>query len=450
MERKWIFVVRSDTVDSTLASNEVRDRHFSIAEIAIKESGAHFSVKRIEGDQILALFADPLEAINSALRVHARTRVLNDHLMERIGIDAGSIINGSLENIEELKEDPLYDTKSRVSRIMELCPDGYTLCSHDVLRQIDEKQSGPLHPQGPLFAKLKGFPRPIPLYFVGNMPSDMIDVWQSKRIGPGWGGILGAIMAGHYSEFAASILAMPLWLFSRNNGLYKLGKLWFKVIRTISRLFRWQRLELHSAIGLGDVTMLLWRFDESLMWVKQTSELANKFDDNFYQIMSGYQLGHVLAHQKPTTQAETLLWKSYRSFEKLGDQRMAGWSAMYLGRCLRGRKQFKEAEDWLLASFVVIASAGRHRRQMAYALIQMARLRYDQGCISESDWYLDKATQIYPKAVRCAPDDSPWDSKLKVIQKEASAKPAEINSYVDDPVRQLVSFALDLLHRRRL
>lgn len=257
MNRKWIFVVRSDTVDSTLASDEVMDRHFLNAESAIKESGTHLSVERIERDQIFAVFIDPLDAINSALRVHDRTRVLNDHLMERIGIDAGSIKNVNLDNIEDLRKDPFYKTKVRVSRIMELCPDGYTLCSHDVLRQIDEIHSENLRLQGPIFAKLKSFARPLALYFIGNRPSDILEVWQSKRVGPGWGGILDALMASHYSEFFASVLAALLWVLSRNNGFYKIGKLWFDVLRKISLLFRWQRLELHSIIGLGDVTMLL-------------------------------------------------------------------------------------------------------------------------------------------------------------------------------------------------
>lgn len=166
--------------------------------------------------------------------------------------------------------------------------------------------------------------------------------------------------------------------------------------------------------------------------------------------MSEFQLGHVLAHSKPTAQAEILLWKSYRSFEKIRDQRMAGWSAIYLGRCLRGQKLFKDAEDWLLASFVVIASAGRHRRQIAYALIQMARLRYDQDHASDSGWYLDRAAQIYPKAVHSAPDDSPWNIQLKVIQKEASTTPLKIKFTAEDPARQLVRFSLDLLHLRRM
>lgn len=444
MDPTWTYVVFTDTVRSTEASKTVRTRHLEVVKQALEEGDQHLRlidgryVRRV-GDEHKAEFADPWRAIEAALRVHNRTRALKDGLMERIGLDAGPSEEAETANVnvEEASSDR-YQTVARAKRIMEICPGGYTLCSEDLLDCLEKSKRDALEVHGPLFVKLRGVVRPIFVYFVGRLPLYGLEMWQVGRPGPRQIDTISQISSGGTSEIIAALLVAPVFRLFRDTGRYQLGKLCFSILNKMSRWLKWLRLEIHSSIGLSDTTMLLQQPKESLQWAKCTIKLAHRISDKIHQAMADYQLGHRIAHIDPTIEAESYFRRGYARFEDLGEARMAGWSALYLGRCLRGLGRIPEAEDWILASLVIFVSAGGQRvRPISYALIQMARLRAVQGRFYDVQWYLDQARRLYPNAIE-APGDALWEDPLHSIQHQVANWSGNVQLATTDPASRLV------------
>jgi ATP/maltotriose-dependent transcriptional regulator MalT len=187
---------------------------------------------------------------------------------------------------------------------------------------------------------------------------------------------------------------------------------------------------------------MLWRRPvEATEWIRQASQLARQVGDRFYIAMTTYQIGHVLGHIEPTDAAVGYLRNSYALFEELEDARMAGWSALYLGRCLRGLQRFDEAADWTVASSL-LASTINHRRQIAYALVQLCRLRVAQGQPAKARWYLEQAKRHFPKAIEDAPDEAPWEPRLEVIRDQVVGLAGVADDNTLDSAQELVMVIL--------
>jgi tetratricopeptide (TPR) repeat protein len=394
------------------------------------------------GNILQAEFANPWQAIEAALRIHTSLYAHRDGRTGKIGIDVKADFVERLADSRDLpdtgNDQPFSELRAK--RIMEACPNGHILCSEDLLKCLDRSQRDMLEVHGPFYVKLRNYRRPAAVHFIGHVYPAGVKRWQTGPLTRAMRYSLGP-RGTSASDLLAKILTTPFWLLLRNTGRYESGKRWFSILNRLSRWLKWRRLELHSAIGLSDVTMLLRMPEESLEWTKQTSQLAHRVGDRFYQAMANYQVGHHLAHVEPTDSAASFLQSSYALFEDLADARMAGWSALYLGRCLRGLKRFDEAGDWILAS-VVIASTIGHERQIAYALAQLARLRIAQGQPADAKWYLDRANNLYPQAVSSASDDAPWEPPLSLLHRQVVSQSSLTENAIADSAHQLVDATL--------
>ncbi len=150
----------------------------------------------------------------------------------------------------------------------------------------------------------------------------------------------------------------------------------------------------------------------------------------------------MLANIEAVRDAACSLHIAFESFERLADAGMAGWSAPYLGRCLRGMGNRVDAEDWTLASLVIFSSTGQLRRQLAYAIIQLARLRALRGQFGDYRWCIPRARELYPEAVGRAADDALWEPKLRSIDEKASRVSDNDQATAIDPAREVVMAAL--------
>lgn len=241
---------------------------------------------------------------------------------------------------------------------------------------------------------------------------------------------LSMIRLSGSSSLPAWLVACPWW-FLRDFGKYRLEWFAFLILYWMGRLSWWRELQYQTAIGLADATMLLRDWGASMRWIKRSAKLANQINNQFYQAMAEYQEGHTLGHLEPTLSAEGYLRRSYKSFMRLSgipnlqpaSLRMASWSALFVGRCLRGRvagscedsqARYQESQDWILTSLILAKVTG-HRRQQGYALVQMARLRVIQGCLPDIERYLKLAEQCWVSAVKGAPGDAKWDAPLDEI-----------------------------------
>lgn len=447
------YVLFADTVGSTGAT--MRDQHFLAVQEALQQSGDDLiDFRRQFGDEHFAKFKSAAAALQASARIHNIGCVLPYGLSERISLDVGPAEGTGTEAVSRFGRD-YYQTISRAKRIMEICPGDFTLCSEDFWISLPHHEREALPTPGSFYAKLKSFVCPLSLYCIPQIPEHELEIWHARRKVPVWADITGFIRAGGYKNFFAEAIPIPAWYLSRDRGHYKLGKFWFYSLYVFSRLVRWKRLEFHNLVGLSDVSMLDEDRDKALRWHDQSRELAIQLGEKSLLSITTYQRGHRLAHFEPSDEAERLLRASYSGFEELGDPRWAGWAAIYLGRCLRGlgknadSEKMKEAENWILAGIVVLVSRGVHKRQLAYALIQMARLRARQRDYHQARWYIEKASQLDHKAVRQAADDAPWEEELRSIQQKAANYPG-INDHLtsDDLGIRIAKWAVGILERR--
>lgn len=438
MDQPWIYVLFTDTVHSTEARKDIRQQHLDTIKQAIEEDREYLRtiegqyIRRV-GDEHKAEFIEPWPAITTALRIQSRLKALENRLSERIGLGAAPFAG-------EPDED-YYQIVAQAKRTMEICPGGFILCAENVLDRLSKPQREALEVDGPFFAKLKGFVRPLALYFVSQVPSGGLTPWQPGSPGPGQRSVLGLLRAGGAQEVIASLLVQPVWAWLRDRGHYTSAKVWFSLLNKVGRWRKWKRVDLHSSIGLDDVTMALHQREPSIHWAERVGLLANRLGDEYYRAFAHYQMGHILAHFAPAKEAESYLGTSYSEFEDLTDSRMAGWSALHLGRCLRGLDRLSEAEDWILASIPIFAS-GHSTRGIAFALLQMARLRFLQGCFADVCWYLQRAGQLYSSVLKQTPADMPWDTPLKSIQEQTEGWSGDAQPTTHDLARRLVRATL--------
>jgi class 3 adenylate cyclase len=457
MNQTWSYFVFIDTVQSTEASILERKHNFETVKRTLEEKSQFLKsidgqYIRIVGDEFKVEFIDPWTAIETVFLIRNRVVTLNDSLLVRVGLDAGASAGADTANTDLMAQETsdYYQAVARAKQVMEACPDGCILCSEEFLNKLNLSKHDSLEIHGPFFVKLKGFVRPIPLYSIGEIPPNKLKMWQGKWCGAGRDSSLGLLMSGGHSDVFASLIIAPFWLLFRNTGHYQWGKFWFFILNKIGRWLKWTRLDFHTSVGLADIAMLLRQPEDCLQWAARAHELAHLIKNEHYEAMGNYQKGHCLAHFKPTKEAESYLRKGYAQFEDLKDARMAGWSALYLGRCLRGLGKMEDAEDWILASFSIFASSGKHIRQTSYALTQMARLRAAQCRLVDAGWYLEQAYRHYPNAVKQAPDDAPWEDPLRLIQHRITDLSDIAQAVTRDPAQRLVEVTLASILQKRI
>lgn len=433
MDRAWTYVVFTDIGRSTEPSEAVRRRHLDADHQAL-ERDRGFSrliegryVRRV-GDDRKAEFTDPWYAIDAALGVSTDTRALRDGLATGIRVDAGPIEEGGTAgtNLREPNRD-YHQTVGRAKRIMEVCPSRYILCSEDLLDALRKSERDALQVHGPLFVKLRGFVRPTRVQFIGQSAPEALEIWQAGRPGPGERTSLDQLRTGHASEILAAQVVDALWRWFRDTSRYEWGRSWFSILKTVSRWLKWAWLDLHGSIGLGDTSMVLRQPQRALRWAKRACELPDRLRDRRYQAMADYHIGHCFAQAEPTAEAETDLRNGHAWFEDFAVVRMAGSSALYLGRCLWGVGRVTEAEHWLLSSLIIFRSGGPGVRRISYALTQVARLRAAQGRSADAQWYLDQAYQLYPDAVTRPVDDTAWEEPLGSIRNRAATSSERVH-----------------------
>lgn len=446
------YILFSDTVGSTNSATRVQ--HFNAVEEVLKQNGNDLiDAWGQYGDEHVAIFKNANAAFQAAKRVHNLRRFLSYGLAERIGLDV-EIAEVAGPNVESAFTRDAYQTITRAKRIMEICPPDFTLISEDFWNDLPPEIKNVLS-FGNFFAKLKSFLRPAAIYSLPQIPEQELEIWHARWKVPVWADVTGLIRAGGFLNFLSEIIPIPAWYFTRDEGYYKLGRLWFRLLHFLSRASKWRRLEFQSLVGLADVSMLDGAKEHALRWHHESIKIAEYLGEKHLLSIANYQRGHRLAHFEPSEEAERLFRTSYLGFEELGDPRWAGWAAIYLGRCLRGlakdsnSERLREAENWILAGIVISVSRGVHKRQLAYAMSQMTRLRARQGDYRQAAWYIKRALELDKRAIGKANDDAPWEEKIASIKQKAAVY-AEAKEQLDvyDFGFKVSIWASQVLHRR--
>ncbi len=443
-ERLQTFVVFSDMARSTTASPDARLRHLEAAKRALLGDGTGVretaeGLIQVTGDEIKIEYTLAEHALKGVLCLAQESIALKDGLSERVGCDVGAVDDKNL-----------YRTKARAKRIMEMSPNGAILCSDDVYESLDVTGRVAVQFSEPFLVKLQGILRPIPVRFLGTPPVRFRRYWQTAaRPHPGPRTAMAMFSAGRVSDALAVLIVSPFYVLFRNAGFHRLGYRAFALLHAISHLAkdRWPQLDYQSSVGLTDEAMLARYEEAALRSATHTLEIAQKMDQEVYLCLATYQMAHAMAHFEPSMQAESYFLQAYRQAEEeMSEPWFAGWSALYMGRSLRGRGKLKEAEDWLLASIVILTSTGdlSLTRQVGYALVQMARLRVAQGRLHEAAPYIELARQVDDRAIR-APDDAPWkegDPTLSEIRERLAHTPGSTSIVASDPDYSLVETAV--------
>ena len=428
-------VLFTDMVGSTSARRSVRNDHLKATKQALLEF-AH-AIRTVEGqqvrqtgDELKAEFFEPWLAIQAALHLQVVSAACRDDLAERIGLDIG--VYDELTSVDA----DYYRTVARAQRIMDVCPGKYILCSSSVVEGLTLEQKKRLVVFGPSYVRLRGFSRPITIYFINSRPSfDEFITWQTKAL-PNARSTIALLSAGEVSEVLANLSTGAITRILRNKGnyydfrrvLFHLAYFCFIVIYNIGKFHKnLVRFSLLGAISAADTAMLLRRSDTSLKWIKVIEKINSSVQDAFYWAFWEYQIGHCLAHNNPSEEAERYLRRAYARAERLGNAWLAGWTAMYLGRCLRGRGFYDEAEDWLLSSLIILSYSNKAVRHSAYALAQLIRLSAVQGKYLDAARYVEFIGELPEEAKEAldGKDDAIWETRLKAIlsNEESNTKP---------------------------
>lgn len=113
---------------------------------------------RTMGDDVLCIFSDPLNALQTALAIHAENRKYSSgagsELSMRIGINSGTAL---LE-----KHDIHGDTVNTAARLSSFAKAGQTIITLDTIDMLDHVPAGLIRPMGEI--SLKGKPGPLPVF----------------------------------------------------------------------------------------------------------------------------------------------------------------------------------------------------------------------------------------------------------------------------------------------
>src|SRR5262249_42376624 len=87
------------------------------------------------------------------------------------------------------------------------------------------------------------------------------------------------------------------------------------------------------------------------------------------------------------------------------------------------------------------------KRRIAYALIQLARLRVDEKRLENVLWYIKQAEQLYAGIIN-GPGDSIWDEPFHVMLKRIASQSQDSTPSLNDEADQLVRFVLEQIRSR--
>ena len=403
---------------------------------------------RRDSDGVRAIFHDTRKAVDAAREVDqiAAHTEFPFHFRSRIGVHT--------EPGSHSLDGDYTEGAAKATRIMQMCPRDYILCSEDTLDEVPSSARASFQTYGPVFCKLRGPTRPVPLYAIlgeaASGPPDELAPWQTgQRVWPTLVDPLGVIRTRGPWPYLAAFACEIMWATLRDRALYSLGNWGFRFLHWST-----QRLGLDFHIetsrGVADTYMATGRVDKALQWAERAERAARQVrypgSREFCQAMGQYQVAHCREHgARGRGDALRDLRDAYKRFERMGDPRMGGWAALYLGRCLRllseeGAAEKGAAEDWTLAAIVIFSCIPRER-PMAYALAQLARLRAAQGRLLETRWYLEQARWLYAPAVGRAAGDAVGEEDLASIWSRTLRLPEPENS-PEDTARRTVQVTL--------
>lgn len=398
---------------------------------------------RRDNDGVKAIFYHAREGLDAAREV--------DQIASRTDFpfDFRSRIGVHTELSRHILEGDYSEGAAKAMRIMQMCPRGYILCSEDALDGLEDSARARSEIYGPIFCKLRGPARPVPLCAIPGMtvsgPPVELAAWQTgDRRWPSFIDPLGVIRTRGFRPYLAAIFCEMLWASLRDPAFYRLGNWGFRVLNCFTRRLGLD-FDIETSRGVADTHMLARRTDRALEWAERAKRVAGQVrypsDREFCEAMGRYQVAHCMEHGGLRRQdALGDLIDAYKSFERIGDPRMGEWAALYLARCLRLLGQKPAAEDWTLASIVIFSCIPRER-PLAYALAQMGRLRAGQDRLPQARWYLEQARRLYGAAVGRAADDAVGEAKLADIWSRTQCLSESCKSSMD-PARRIVETTL--------
>lgn len=170
---------------------------------------------------------------------------------------------------------------------------------------------------------------------------------------------------------------------------------------------------------------------------------ADKYYYDYYGPMSKYQLGHSREHFGQADEALGLLEEAYRKYEDADNARMAGWAALFRGRCLRQLDSWTDAEDWMLASVVIFASVS-YKRGIGYALAEWFRHRAMERRLATARWFLEQGQAVWPAAFGRMVDDVRGEPTIRSLRCKVQSWPKEEleNLAASDPAVRIVGAVL--------
>jgi len=145
---------------------------------------------------------------------------------------------------------------------------------------------------------------------------------------------------------------------------------------------------------------------------------------DYYEMMSKYQVGHSLEHFGRAEEGLELLEESYRRYEDGDNARMAGWAALFRGRCLRRLNSWPDAEDWVVASVVIFGSV-YYRRGIGYALAELFRHRAMENQLAAARWFMEQGQRVWPAALGRMADDAWGEPTIRSLRRRAQGWPKE-------------------------
>jgi len=286
---------------------ERRSTHLAALEEMVDEAGATSS--HAEKDNLSATFDDPYRAIQTAKKISRYGREKRGEFSDRVGmhISPGQGVAGGGYN----------EGAALASRIMDLCPAGYIICSEDLLDHLSPPKRSRLEAEGPFIAKLKGPIRPVTVYAIpdegGPRTPFEIPLWQtppskSKKEYNALGRLRRQPKEEEEKHRAASA-ADRIWRRSRDQGYYLLGDLAFAVLYQIGRSRGNIRLQVEASRGRGDVNMARRHKQTALKWAKRARQLTAPGKDPFDRAFYIYQAAHIPkvspgANSSPRVKAE--------------------------------------------------------------------------------------------------------------------------------------------------
>ena len=177
---------------------------------------------RRDSDGVEAILHDARKAVDAAREVDqiaARTK-FPFHFRSRIGVHTEPGSHSLDGNYTE--------GAAKATRIMQMCPRDYILCSEDTLDEVPGSALATFQTYGPVFCKLRGPVRPVPLYAIpgeaASGPPHELAPWQTgQRLWPTFVDPLGVIRTRGPGPYLAALASEIMWATLRDRALYSLG-----------------------------------------------------------------------------------------------------------------------------------------------------------------------------------------------------------------------------------